>query len=67
MPVVDKKKDPLVLDKPREAYLDIQDTEFILRHLMESKYGGLEIEQASSTLKKIKIIHKKLMGASIEV
>ena len=64
MPIVDKNKKTT---KPSNFNLDIKDSEFILRHLMESQYTGLEIEQAASTLEKIKGIHKKLMEASIEV
>ena len=62
MPIVDKNK-----KATKSLNLDIKDSEFILRHLMESQYTGLEIEQAASTLEKIKGIHKKLMETSIEV
>jgi len=45
----------------------IQDTEFLLRHLIDGQFNGREIEQASMTLKKLKEIHSKLMEFSIEV
>jgi len=50
-----------------DGRLDIQDTEFLLRHLVEGQYSGREVEQASKTIEKVKIIHQKLMGMSIEV
>lgn len=68
MPIIDKgaTTSPRVI-KPSEIRLDIQDSEFLLRHLIESQYSGREVEQAFSTLSKIKEIHKKLMKASVEV
>jgi len=56
-----------VSNKQDGIRLDIQDTEFLLRHLMEGNYGGREIEQASKTLDKVKQIHQRLMEMSIEV
>lgn len=56
---------PMVIEK--DGRLDIQDTEFLLRHLVEGQYSGREVEQASTTIDKIKQIHQKLMGMSIEV
>jgi len=47
--------------------LSIQDTEFLLRHLIDGQFNGREIEQASMTLKKLKEIHSKLMEFGIEV
>ena len=47
--------------------LSIQDTEFLLRHLIEGQYAGREIEQVSKTLDKVKQIHQRLMDLSIEV
>jgi len=58
------KKSIVPHGRPR---LDIQDTEFLLRHLMEAQYAGREIEQAAITLKKVKEIHQMLMDLSIEV
>jgi hypothetical protein len=51
----------------KKISFDIQDTEFLLRHLIDGQFSGREIEQASKTLGKMKSIHKKLMEMSIEV
>ena len=50
-----------------EFRLDIKDTEFLLRHLLDSQYLGKEVEQAFKTLEKVKELHKNLMELYIEV
>jgi len=58
----------MVIGKSKDVIrLDIQDTEFLLRHLIEGQYSGREIEQVSKTLDKVKQIHQRLMDLSIEV
>ena len=58
----------MVISKSKDVIrLDIQDTEFLLRHLIDGQFNGREIEQASMTLKKLKEIHSKLMDFGIEV
>ena len=46
--------------------LNVKDTEFILRKLMESQYDGREIEQASDTIGKIKGLHAELLEHGID-
>jgi len=45
----------------------IQDTEYLLRKLVESKIDGREVEQASEVMKKVKELHKRLMGQGVAV
>ena len=45
----------------------IQDTEYLLRKLVESKIDGREVEQASDVMKKVKELHKRLMGQGVAV
>ena len=45
----------------------IQDTEYLLRKLVESKIDGREVEQASEVMKKVKELHKRLMGHGVAV
>ncbi len=64
MSLVSNSNKPMVV---RDARLDIQDTEFLLRHLIEGQYSGREIEQVGKTLEKIKRIHQKLLEIGVEV
>ncbi len=58
----------MVISKSKDVIrLDIQDTEFLLRHLLDSQYLGKEVEQAFKTLEKVKELHKNLMELYIEV
>ena len=50
-----------------EVILTIQDTEYLLRKLVESKIDGREVEQASDVMKKVKELHKRLMEQGVAV
>ena len=45
----------------------IQDTEYLLRKLVEAQIDGREVEQASEVMKKVKELHKCLMGQGVAV
>ena len=40
-----------------EVIFTIQDTEYLLRKLVEAKIDGREVEQASDVMKKVKKLH----------
>ena len=63
------KKIQLVEDESKEddIVFTIQDTEYLLRKLVESKIDGREVEQASDVMKKVKELHKRLMGQGVAV
>ena len=46
--------------------LTIQDTEFILRKMMECSYDGTEIMPAAKTIEKVTAIHKQLLEVVID-
>ena len=54
-------------DTEEDILFTIQDTEYLLRKLVESKIDGREIEQASEVMKKVKELHKRLMGQGVAV
>jgi hypothetical protein len=45
----------------------IRDTEFLLRLIMSSKIDGADIETASSVIKKVKNIHKRIVENEVSV
>ena len=63
------KKIQLVEEESKEddIVFTIQDTEYLLRKLVESKIDGREVEQASEVMKKVKELHKRLMGQGVAV
>ena len=63
------KKIELVTGESKEddIVFTIQDTEYLLRKLVESKIDGREVEQASEVMKKVKELHKRLMGQGVAV
>ena len=63
------KKIELVEEESKEddIVFTIQDTEYLLRKLVESKIDGREVEQASDVMKKVKELHKRLMGHGVAV
>ena len=63
------KKIELVEEESKEddIVFTIQDTEYLLRKLVESKIDGREVEQASEVMKKVKELHKRLMGQGVAV
>ena len=67
--ISNSKKIQLVEDKSKEDNIifTIQDTEYLLRKLVESKIDGREVEQASEVMKKVKELHKRLMGQGVAV
>tara|TARA_R100000656_G_scaffold4790_1_gene6604 strand:- start:1668 stop:1907 length:240 start_codon:yes stop_codon:yes gene_type:complete len=46
--------------------LTVQDTEFILRKMLQCSYDGSEIMPASKTIGKITAIHQKLLELEID-
>lgn len=46
---------------------DIKDTEFLMRLLNNSGIGGSDIEQAYTTLQKIKKLHLGLMETKVKI
>jgi len=70
MGLITKSKNiKLVEDKSKEDNIifTIQDTEYLLRKLVESQIDGREVEQASEVMKKVKELHKRLMGQGVAV
>jgi len=67
--ISNSKKIQLVEDKSKEDNIifTIQDTEYLLRKLVESQIDGREVEQASEVMKKVKELHKRLMGQGVAV
>ena len=64
----DKKGIQLVKgESDEDIVFTIQDTEYLLRKLVESKIDGREVEQASEVMKKVKELHKRLMGQGVAV
>ena len=63
------KKIQLVEEESKEddIVFTIQDTEYLLRKLVESQIDGREVEQASEVMKKVKELHKRLMGQGVAV
>ncbi len=45
---------------------NIRDTEFLLRLIMSSKIDGADIEVAASVIEKIKNIHNKIVGTTVD-
>ena len=54
-------------DSEEDIVFTIQDTEYLLRKLVESKIDGREVEQASEVMKKVKELHKRLMGQGVAI
>tara|TARA_R100000656_G_scaffold104032_1_gene75787 strand:+ start:541 stop:768 length:228 start_codon:yes stop_codon:yes gene_type:complete len=54
-------------DTEEDILFTIQDTEYLLRKLVESKIDGREVEQASEVMKKVKELHKRLMEQGVAV
>jgi len=54
-------------DTEEDIVFTIQDTEYLLRKLVESKIDGREVEQASEVMKKVKELHKRLMEQGVAV
>ena len=55
-------------DMPREDIeFTIQDTEYLLRKLVEAQIDGREVEQASDVMKKVKELHTRCMEQSVAV
>tara|TARA_Y100001963_G_scaffold68502_2_gene95469 strand:+ start:576 stop:740 length:165 start_codon:yes stop_codon:yes gene_type:complete len=48
-----------------EFKLDIKDTEFLLRYLLQMQVMGADVQQASITIHKLKNIQTVLMDLSI--
>ena len=57
-------KDDIEFD---EVVFTIQDTEFLLRKLIEAQIDGREVEQASDVMKKVKELHKRMMEQGVAV
>ena len=49
-------------DAPKKVSLNVKDTDFILKLIMESTFSGLQLEQAHQVLKKITNIHKGFLN-----
>tara|TARA_B100000586_G_scaffold218844_1_gene165836 strand:+ start:43 stop:273 length:231 start_codon:yes stop_codon:yes gene_type:complete len=54
-------------DSEEDIVFTIQDTEYLLRKLVESKIDGREVEQASEVMKKVKELHKRLMEQGVAI
>ena len=54
-------------DSEEDIVFTIQDTEYLLRKLVESKIDGREVEQASEVMKKVKELHKRLMEHGVAI
>jgi len=54
-------------EKDDDIIFTIQDTEYLLRKLVEAQIDGREVEQASEVMKKVKELHKCLMGQGVAV
>ena len=54
-------------EKDGDIIFTIQDTEYLLRKLVEAQIDGREVEQASEVMKKVKELHKCLMGQGVAV
>ena len=54
-------------EKDDDIIFTIQDTEYLLRKLVEAKIDGREVEQASDVMKKVKKLHSKLMEQGVAV
>ena len=70
MGIMSKEKKRIQLVKggsDEDIVFTIQDTEYLLRKLVESKIDGREVEQASEVMKKVKELHKRLMGQGVAV
>jgi hypothetical protein len=70
MGIMSKDKKGIQLVKggsDEDIVFTIQDTEYLLRKLVESKIDGREVEQASEVMKKVKELHKRLMGQGVAV
>ena len=70
MGIMSKDKKGIQLVKggsDEDIVFTIQDTEYLLRKLVESKIDGREVEQASEVMKKVKELHKRLMGHGVAV
>ena len=70
MGIMSKEKKRIQLVKggsDEDIVLTIQDTEYLLRKLVESQIDGREVEQASEVMKKVKELHKRLMGQGVAV
>mgnify|MGYP003152544312 CR=1 FL=1 len=66
--VKNKKGIEIVSDNSDEDIVfTIQDTEYLLRKLVEAKIDGREVEQASEVMKKVKKLHSKLMEQGVAV
>ena len=66
--VKNKKGIEIVSDNSDEDIVfTIQDTEYLLRKLVEAKIDGREVEQASEVMKKFKKLHSKLMEQGVAV
>ena len=53
--------------KDDDIIFTIQATEYLLRKLVEAQIDGREVEQASEVMKKVKELHKCLMGQGVAV
>jgi len=63
-----KKGIEIVSDNSDEDIVfTIQDTEYLLRKLVEAKIDGREVEQASEVMKKVKELHRRLMEHGVAV
>jgi len=63
-----KKGIEIVSDNSDEDIVfTIQDTEYLLRKLVEAKIDGREVEQASEVMKKVKELHRRLMEQGVAV
>ena len=49
-------------DEPKQESLNVKDTDFILKLILDSTFSGLQLEQAFLTLKKITNIHKEFLN-----
>ena len=70
MGIMSKEKKRIQLVKggsDEDIVFTIQDTEYLLRKLVESQIDGREVEQASEVMKKVKELHKRLMGQGVAV
>ena len=54
-------------EKDGDIIFTIQDTEYLLRKLVEAQIDGREVEQASEVMKKVKKLHSKLMEQGVAV
>tara|TARA_R100000458_G_C8278527_1_gene254923 strand:- start:15105 stop:15323 length:219 start_codon:yes stop_codon:yes gene_type:complete len=56
--------DKLVKMKEESVSLNVRDTDFLLKTLIECEFKGREVEQAYTTMKKLSDLHRKQTNES---